>query len=141
MACQWKSSRVFSACSSRSFSNVCFRVVELESYINAPTPSLLFDLGPKISRGGQRFSPPGDHCGLCVSTEPLTAGAEFAGNKKAWMAGRCPKHVVFDMSVELTAILDLTYLPVRRILKISQAQILTPWNGYSILNGGAWPVT
>lgn len=129
------------ACSPLPFSSRCFRVVELESYVNAPTPSLLFDLGPKISKGGQRFSPPGDHRGLYVSTELITAGSEFASNKKAWRTGQCSKHAVFDIAVNLTSILDLTLSSVRRILKISKAQVLSPWNGFSTLHGGEWPVT
>jgi hypothetical protein len=56
-------------CHTRPFAGKCFRVVELESFLKAKTPSLLFDLGPKISEQGGRFSPPDDHRGLYMSTE------------------------------------------------------------------------
>ncbi|RYD30162.1 MAG: hypothetical protein EOP86_20455 [Verrucomicrobiaceae bacterium] len=129
------------ACSTRPFSGRCHRVVALESYLNASAPSLLFDLGPKISKEGQRFSPPGDHRGLYVSTGLETAGSEFASSKRHWRSGQCPKHVVSDMSVRLASVLDLTSATVRRTLRISKEQVLSPWNGFASLNGGIWPVT
>jgi len=119
----------------------CFRVVDLESYIAAETPTLLFDLGPKISKGGQRFSPPGDHRGLYVSAELPTAGAEYADGADRWAKGECGKHVVFNMEVRLRSVLDLTKGAVRRSLKISNPIVQSPWAGYSDLNGGKWPPT
>ena len=104
------------ACPVAPFAARCFRVVELEAYAKAPTPTLLFDLGPKIAKGGQRFSPPNDHRGLYVSTELITAGSEFSGGRSKWEAGDCAKHVTFDMAVALESVLDLTSAPVRRIL-------------------------
>lgn len=128
-------------CFGRPFSGRCFRIVELESYISASTPALLFDLGPKIAKGGQRFSPSGDHRGLYVSTELVTAGAEFAGSRHAWQAGNCCKHVVFDMDVKLASVLDLTDAKIRRTLRTSRAEILSPWKGFSALRKGKWPAT
>ena len=119
----------------------CFRVVDLESYIKKPTPTLLFDLGPKISKGGQRFSPPGDHCGLYVSAELATAGAEFADGVEAWEEGERAKHVVFDMEVKLGSVLDLTQASVRRPLKISKEVCQSAWEGFADLNAGKWPPT
>lgn len=126
---------------SRAFAQKCFRVVELEAYSQSKTPRLLFDLGPKISKDGQRFSPPGDHRGLYVSTELLTAGSEFADGKANWLAGGCAKHVVFDISVNLASVLDLTRAATRRCLKTSKNEVQSAWLGYSALNGGAWPPT
>ena len=51
-------------CPGSPFSGKCFRVVDLETFLKNETPTLLFDLGPKIGKSGQRFSPPGDHRGL-----------------------------------------------------------------------------
>lgn len=128
-------------CSCRSFSGRCFRIVELESYLRAASPTLLFDLGPKISRWGQRFSPPGDHRGLYVGAQRDTAGAEFAGGSKAWKMGDCAKHVTFDMEVKLQSVLDLTDAKVRRHLKTSKEEVQSAWEGFADLNGGAWPST
>jgi hypothetical protein len=125
----------------RAFAAKCFRVVELEAYVKAGTPSLLFDLGPKISKDGQRFSPPGDHRGLYVSTELLTAGSEFADGKTAWREGGCAKHVTFDIDVKLDSVLDLTDAATRRCIKTSKSEVQSAWLGYTSLNGGAWPPT
>jgi RES domain-containing protein len=123
------------------WSGKCFRVVELEAFLQAKMPSLLFDLGPKISRDGQRFSPPNKHRGLYTSTELVTAGSEFADEKAAWIAGDCAKHVTFDMDVKLASVLDLTAPTIRRALKTSKAEIQSAWLGYADLNGGTWPST
>lgn len=129
------------ACPVAPFAARCFRVVELEAYAKAPTPTLLFDLGPKIAKGGQRFSPPNDHRGLCVSTELITAGSEFSGGRSKWEAGDCAKHVTFDMAVALESVLDLTSAPVRRILHTSKKELLSNWEGFAVLNGGRFPPT
>ncbi len=123
------------------FAARCFRVVELEAYTKAPTPTLLFDLGPKIAKGGQRFSPPNDHRGLYVSTELITAGSEFSGGRPNWEAGNCAKHVTFDMAVTLESVLDLTSTPVRRVLHTSKKELLSAWEGFAVLNGGLFPPT
>jgi len=120
----------------RAFSGNCFRVVDLEAFLRTKTPSLLFDLGPKIARNGQRFSPPNEHRGLYVSTELITAGSEFADGKAAWIAGDCAKHATFNMDVKLASVLDLTDAAVRRILKISKAEVQSAWLGFADLNGG-----
>lgn len=129
------------ACMGRPFSGRCFRVVDLESYTSKSDPKLLFDLGPKIAGGGQRFSPPGEHRGLYVSTELPTAGAEFADGLDRWRNGDHAKHVAFDIDVQLNAVLDLTSVTVRRTLGISKKAVQSPWEGYAILNGGAWPTS
>ena len=128
-------------CPVQQFSERCFRVVDLEDYVKEPTPSLLFDLGPKISKGGLRFSPPNDHRGLYVSATLATAGSEFAQGRKAWKGGDCGKHVSFDMSVKLTSVLDLTLASIRSALKTSKAEIMSQWKEFSTLNHGAWPPT
>lgn len=129
------------ACAGQAFSGRCFRVVGLESFTSKPDLKLLFDLGPKIAAGGQRFSPPGKHRGLYVSTELPTAGAEFADGLDRWRNGDHAKHVAFDMDVQLNTVLDLTSAAVRRTLEISKKAVQSPWEGYAILNGGAWPST
>ena len=123
------------------FTGKCFRIVELESFLKVKTPELLFDLGPKVSKYGQRFSPPGNHRGLYVSTELMTAGSEFADGKTAWLAGDCAKHVTFDMEVKLQSVLDLTDVSVRRSLKVTKAEVQSAWLGFAELNHGAWPPT
>lgn len=128
-------------CTGRSFRGRCFRVVELEAYRGATTPTLLFDLGPKISSGGQRFSPPDDHRGLYVSAQLATAGAEFADGLSAWKNGECAKHVTFDMTVRLHSVLDLTDAKVRRRIKTTKKEIQSAWEGFADLNGGTWPAT
>lgn len=128
-------------CTGSPYESRCFRVVDLESYITKPTPTLLFDLGPKISKGGQRFSPSGDYRGLYVSAELFTAGAEFADGAEDWIRGNCTKHVVFDMEVRLSSVLDLTDVPIRRTLKTSKAIIQSAWESFVELNGGEWPPT
>lgn len=127
-------------CTGSPYECRCFRVVDLESYTGATTPTLLFDLGPKIS-GGQRFSPPDDHRGLYVSAELPTAGAEFADGSDNWIKGHCTHHVVFKMDVRLRSVLDLTDATVRRTLKISKATVQSAWEGFADLNGGEWPPT
>ena len=129
------------SCPGRPFSGNCFRVVELEAYRKSKTPTLLFDLGPKIAKGGQRFSPPSDHRGLYISSELETAGAEFADGLHAWKKGDCPDHVAFKIKVKLASVLDLTDSSIRRKIKMSKARITSAWQGYSDLNGGNWPVT
>jgi RES domain-containing protein len=124
-----------------SYESRCFRVVDLESYTGAKSPTLLFDLGPKISKGGQRFSPPDDHRGLYVSAELPTAGAEFADGSDHWTKGDCTNHVVFNMDVRLCSVLDLTDARVRRTLKISKATVQSAWEGFADLNEGEWPPT
>jgi len=128
-------------CPCRTFSGKCFRVVHLEELLSAKTPKLLFDLGPKISKGGQRFSPPDAHCGLYVSTEHATAGAEFADGLKPWNKQPPGKHAAFDMDVSLVSVLDLTAATIRRFLKTSKPEVQSPWEGYAALNGGIWPPT
>jgi RES domain-containing protein len=135
----WKAK--LATCSSRSINRKCFRVVDLEVYLNAKTRALLFDLGPKISKIGQRFSPPDDHRGLYVSTELVTAGAEYANGQSAWKKGECGKHVTFDMKVKLLSVLDLTDAATRRLLKTSKKEIQSAWEGFVELNSGAWPPT
>lgn len=129
------------SCPAIPFSGKCFRVVELEAYTSAKTPTLLFDLGPKISEGGQRFSPPDDHRGLYVSTELVTAGSEFAGGRTAWEEGDCAKHVTFDMAVQVESVLDLTDAAVCTALGTTRDEMLSPWEGFAELNNGAWPST
>lgn len=129
------------ACPVASFAGKCFRVVELEAFTKSSSPTLLFDLGPKIAKGGQRFSPPNDHRGLYVSTELITAGSEFAGGRAEWVAGDCAKHVTFDMEVALGSVLDLTSARIRRVLHTSKEEILSAWEGFAVLNGGRFPPT
>jgi len=119
----------------------CFRVVDLEAYTGVDTPTLLFDLGPKISKGGQRLSPSGDHRGLYVSAELQTAGAEYADGSDNWIKGRCGQYVVSNIDLRLSSMLDLTDKAVRRTLKISKATVQAPWTGFADLNGGEWPPT
>ena len=128
-------------CRGRPVSGRCFRIVELEAYAGAPSPQLLFDLGPKISTGGQRFSPPDDHRGLYVSAQRDTAGAEFAGSLIAWRNGDCAKHLTFDMEVTLRSVLDLTDANVRRQLGTTKKEVQSAWEGFSDLNAGTWPPT
>lgn len=128
-------------CPGSTFTGKCFRVVDLETFLKNETPTLLFDLGPKIEKGGQRFSPPGDHRGLYVSAEAATAGAEFADGLKNWDLGRCSKHVTFDMDVCLASALDLTNPSVRRTLHTSKREIQSAWMGGRALNGGIQPPT
>lgn len=130
-----------SECSGSQYISQCFRVVELESYLRSSTPTLLFDLGPKISKGGQRFSPPGDHRGLYVSAELPTAGAEFADGSENWSKGHCTNHIVFHMEVKLSSVLDLTDAATRRVLKISKTTVQSAWQGFVELNGGVFPPT
>lgn len=126
---------------SRAFAGKCFRVVDLEAYAKSATPALLFDLGPEISKDGQRFSPPGDTRGLYVSNELVTAGSEFADGRTEWLKGTCSKHATFDISVQLGSVLDLTDAATRRHLKTSLQEMKSAWLGFSTLNGGAWPPT
>jgi hypothetical protein len=116
-------------CPGRPFSDKCFRVVDLETFLKTKTPALLFDLGPKIGKGGQRFSPPGDHRGLYVSAQLATAGAEYADGLKNWKMGKCSKHITFDMLVRLSSALDLTDPKIRRALKSSKREIQSAWLG------------
>jgi len=129
------------SCPGVRFNGRCFRIVELDAYRNAPTPTLLFDLGPKISAGGQRFSPPGDHRGLYVSAQLATAGAEFADGLTAWKRGECADNVRFTMEVRLQSVLDLTDIKVRRHLGTTKKEIQSAWEGFADLNDGAWPPT
>ncbi len=128
-------------CAALPYKRKCFRVVGLEAYSKKKDPELLFDLGPKISKGGQRFSPPDDHRGLYVSAELETAGSEFADGYDAWKRGECAKHVTFDMQVVLASVLDLTDPAIRRLLKTSKKEIQSAWEGYADLHGGVWPPT
>ena len=130
------------ACSGVKLTATCFRIVPLSDLLKTgTTPTLLFDLGPKISRGGQRFSPPDDHRGLYVSQEAETAGAEFAHGTQAWQAGACTDFVRFSIEVKLGSVLDLTSADVRRTLKTSIKELHSPWEEYAANNGGAWPAT
>lgn len=128
-------------CPTKAFLGKCYRVVTLEDFLDPPSPRLLFDLGPKIGRGGLRFSPPGNHRGLYVATSLQAAGAEYAGSSLAWKTGACAKHITFDISVSLASVLDLTDAGTRRILRTSKTEMLSPWKGYAALNAGAWPAT
>lgn len=128
------------SCPGRTYRAKCFRVVELEAYAEHEEPKLLFDLGPKISEGGQRFSPPGDHRGLYVSAELTTAGSEFADGSRAWKRGDCAKHVTFNIQVALASVLDLTNPATRRHLRTSKREIQSAWEGHAELLG-TWPPT
>jgi RES domain-containing protein len=128
-------------CPGRAFSGKCFRVVDLETFLKNETPTLLFDLGPKIGKGGQRFSPPGDHRGLYVSAQLATAGAEYTDGLKNWNQGKCRKHVTFDMLVRLSSVLDLTNPSIRRAIRSSKREIQSAWIGGASLNGGIQPPT
>lgn len=120
----------------------CFRVVALSDLLKTgTTPTLLFDLGPRVSRGGQRFSPPDDHRGLYVSQEANTAGAEFAHGWQAWKSGTSADHARFGIEVKLASVLDLTSAAIRRTLKTSIKELHSPWEEYAANHGGAWPAT
>lgn len=123
----------------RPFADRCFRVVALESFLSARNPILLFDLGPRIA--GQRFSPPDEHRGLYVSTGLETAGSEFAGGQSAWVRGDCTKHIVFDIEVNLNAMLDLPDAAIRKRLRTTKKEMKSAWLGYAEINDGAWPPT
>ena len=130
------------ACSGIRLAVECFRVVALSDLLKTgTTPTLLFDLGPRISRGGQRFSPPDDHRGLYVSQEAATAGAEFAHGMQASKSGTCAGHARFGMEVKLASVLDLTCAATRRTLKTSIKELHSPWEEYAANHGGAWPAT
>lgn len=123
------------------FQGECFRVFELEAYLTEKDPRLLFDLGPKISRGGQRFSPPDDHCGLYVATKLVTAGSEFADGKSNWENGPQGCHVTIKISAKLKRVLDLRSAAVLRHLKTTSSEVKSAWEGFADLNGGQWPPT
>jgi hypothetical protein len=126
---------------SKPFRGNCYRVFELEAYEENSDAKLLFDLGPKISKGGQRFSPPGKHRGLYVADLPVTAGAEFADGIANWENGNCPNSVTVKIAVQLKNVLNLCDASTRRHLGISLSEVKSAWEGYAELNGGAWPPT
>lgn len=117
----------------RNFVGICHRAVELEAYESGQPPLLLYDMGP--TRSGQRFSPPGDHSGLYVAVERLTAGAEVIGSVDAWNQSGGKNFVVFQASVKLKKVLDLTDENVLQALGITRDEILSEWEGYQALFG------
>lgn len=119
----------------RSFEETCHRIVSLSAYEAANPRRLLYDLGPKLSQSGQRFSPPGDHAGLYVAVERLTAGAEITGSSEAWNQSGGVNSVVFKMDVKLTRVLDLTDAKILDALGITAKEVLGPWDGYAAMFG------
>lgn len=119
----------------RSFEETCHRIVSLQAYEAANPRRLLYDLGPKLSASGQRFSPPGDHAGLYVAVERLTAGAESAGSVEAWNQSGGGAAVVFKVDVKLARILDLTDAHVLKALALTLGEVHSAWEGYHSLFG------
>ena len=119
----------------RAFEETCHRIVSLSAYEAGRPQRLLYDLGPKLSASGQRFSPPGDHAGLYVAVERLTAGAEFAGSVTAWNQSGGGTSVVFKVDVKLERVLDLTDAGILKSLGVSAAKVQSAWEGYQALYG------
>jgi RES domain-containing protein len=119
----------------RSFEETCHRIVSLQAYEAANPKRLLYDLGPKLSASGQRFSPPGDHAGLYVAVERLTAGAESAGSVEEWNQSGGGTTVVFKVDVKLEHVLDLTDARVLKALGLTPAEVQSAWEGYHALFG------
>lgn len=119
----------------RAFEETCHRIVSLQAYEAANPKRLLYDLGPKQSASGQRFSPPGDHAGLYVAVERLTAGAEFTGSVAAWNQSGGGTSVVFKVDVKLERVLDLTDNSVLAALGLTPADVQSAWEGYLALFG------
>lgn len=117
----------------RSFEETCHRIVSLQAYEAANPKRLLYDLGPKLSASGQRFSPPGDHAGLYVAVERLTAGAESAGSVEEWNQSGGGTTVVFKVDVKLEHVLDLTDARVLKALGLTPAEVHSAWEGYHAL--------
>ncbi|MGV3663228.1 MAG: RES family NAD+ phosphorylase [Prosthecobacter sp.] len=113
----------------------CHRMVALSAYEAAHPKKLLYDLGPKLSASGQRFSPPGDHAGLYVALERVTAGAEHTGSVAEWNASGGVAVVVFKFEVKLTRVLDLTDPAVLALLGITSTEVQGPWEGHRALFG------
>jgi RES domain-containing protein len=124
----------------RTFEETCHRIVSLQAYEAANPKRLLYDLGPKLSSSGQRFSPPGDHAGLYVAVERLTAGAESTGSVEAWNRSGGGATVVFKVDVKLEHVLDLTDASVLKALGLTTADVQSAWEGYLALFGTE-PVT
>ncbi len=119
----------------RAFEETCHRIVSLSAYEAGRPQRLLYDLGPKLSASGQRFSPPGHHAGLYVAVERLTAGAEYAGTVDAWNRSGGNAAVVFKVEVKLENELDLTDSAVLTELGVTQKEIAGAWEGYFALFG------
>ncbi len=117
------------------FEETCHRIVSLQAYEAANPKRLLYDLGPKLSASGQRFSPPGDHAGLYVAVERLTAGAEFTGSVEEWNRSGGGTTVVFKVDVKLQRVLDLTDATVLHALRLTPAEVQSAWEGYHALFG------
>ncbi|MCX6857389.1 MAG: RES family NAD+ phosphorylase [Verrucomicrobia bacterium] len=117
----------------RAFEETCHRIVSLQAYEAANPKRLLYDLGPKLSASGQRFSPPGDHAGLYVAVERLTAGAEISGSVDEWNQSGGGTSVVFKMEVKLERVLDLTAGSVLAALGLTPADVQSQWEGYLAL--------
>lgn len=118
------------------FKATCHRIVALHAYEAGSPQRLLYDLGPKLSRSGQRFSPPGDHAGLYVAVERLTAGAEFAGSVAGWNeSGGGTASVVFKLEVKLQNVLNLADTAVLETLGITLGDVQGAWEGFAALFG------
>ncbi|MCX6848584.1 MAG: RES family NAD+ phosphorylase [Verrucomicrobia bacterium] len=124
----------------RIFEETCHRIVSLSAYEAAHPRRLLYDLGPKLSASGQRFSPPGNHAGLYVAVERLTAGAEITGSVEAWNTSGGGTTVVFKVDVKLERVLDLTDASVLLALDLTPAEVQCAWEGQMALYGTE-PVT
>ncbi len=124
----------------KSFEETCHRIVSLAAYEAGSPRKLLYDLGPKLSADGQRFSPPGDHAGLYVAVERVTAGAELTGSVAAWNQDGGGNSVVFKVDVKLERVLDLTDVNVLALLGITSTEVQSPWEGHLALFGKE-PVT
>ena len=118
---------------SRTFEETCHRIVSLQAYEEANPRRLLYDLGPKLSASGQRFSAPGDHAGLYVAVERLTAGAEITGSVEEWNQSGGGTTVVFKVDVKLERVLDLTDASSLKILGLTPADVQSAWEGYLAL--------
>jgi hypothetical protein len=117
-----------------------FRMVSLHAFLRQTPPCFLYARGPFLSRDGQRFSPPGQHEGLYIALDRLTAGAEFAGGLSAWQTGALPDCVTFTLRFQAQAVLDLGDPSVLAHLGTTAAEMQEVWEGvYAVTH--TWPAT